>query len=619
MSAHTLAELLGWPLLHFIWQGALIASVSAILLALCRNARPQLRYLIACLAMLLCLLWPALGVFQQWQSPQAMSLEAALQLAANSALPLDLVWVRESALAAHIENYLPLIVAIWSAGVALMLARLGLGLLWVYRLGKHQPQPQQDCLLQARQWQARTSQMAQQFAIGRRVQLQFQQQLVSPITYGCFRPVILMPASLLSGMPYDMIEALLAHELGHIKRWDYLVNLLQNLVLAMLFYHPAVWWLSKRINAERELIADDLAISAVGQSRPLARALQWLDKLQIAALPVPAMAAHGGDLLSRIKRLIRPDAQPWHWKMAVPVLGIGMALVLLLQTQLISRAEALPQTAGNDQPATQMATQVTTPAAQAASPHRTAYVQTQSEHVLVMDEQSGKILLSKNADSMVPIASLSKLMTAMLTLDAGLDTNEAITISKEDMLVVQNSQVKLAPGMVLSRQNLLELALIPSSNTAAKALARTYPGGEAAFATALQQKIASLKLQQTHLEEATGTSSKNRASASDLARIVKEAAGYPELRRLTSSSQGAITIAGKTQEYQSTNPLTSNKDWGISLSKTGYSKAAGRCLVMRTSVAGKPVIMVLLNAKNVDIRNDDVHHIRAMLDPAPSS
>ncbi|WP_422979203.1 M56 family metallopeptidase [Undibacterium sp. Ji49W] len=618
MTAHTLAELLGWPLLHFVWQGALIASVSAILLAICRNARPQLRYLIACSAMLLCLLWPALGVFQQWQSPQAMSLEAAMQLAANSALPLDLVWVRESALAAHIESYLPLIVAIWSTGVALMMVRLGLGLLWVYRLGRHLPQPQQDLLLQYRQWQARTGQMAQQLGITRRVQLQFQQQLVSPITYGCFRPVILMPASLLSGMPYDMIEALLAHELGHIKRWDYIVNLLQNLVLAMLFYHPAVWWLSKRIDAERELIADDLAISAVGQSRPLARALQWLDKLQISAQPQPAMAAHGGDLLSRIKRLIRPDAQPWHWKMAAPVLGIGMALILLLQTQLISSAEAVPQTGDREQPVTQPVTQMAT-STQAASQQRTAYVQTQSEHVLVMDEQSGKVLLSKNADSMVPIASLSKLMTAMLTLDAGLDKNEAITISKEDMAVYQSSQVKLKQGMVLSRQNLLELALIPSSNVAAKALSRTYPGGDVAFAAALQQKIGSLNLRQTHLEEATGTSSKNRASATDMARIVKAAAAYPELRRLTSSSEGAVTIAGKTQEYQSTNPLTSNKDWGISLSKTGYSKAAGRCLVMRTVVAGKPVIMVLLNAKNVDVRNDDVHHIRAMLDPAPSS
>ncbi|MFZ6654370.1 M56 family metallopeptidase [Undibacterium sp. TJN19] len=602
---HTLAGLLGWPLLHFVWQGALVASVSAILFAICRNARPQLRYLIACVAMLTCLLWPALGIVQQWQTPQTMSLEAALQLATNTPITLDLVWIRQSTLGAYIEAYLPLIVSIWSLGVAVMLVRLGLGLLWVYRLGQHAQT--QDVLRMAQQWQDRTSQLAQQLAIQRPVQLQFQQQLLSPITYGCFKPVILMPASLLTGMSYDMIEALLAHELAHIKRWDYAVNLLQNLVLSMLFYHPAVWWLSTRINAERELIADDLAIGALGQSRPLARALQALDQLQIAASADLAVAAHGGDLLSRIKRLIRPDAQPWHWKMAAPVLGIGLAMILLVQTQVMATAE--PAVSGQLRPA--VLTQ------QGPAPHMTAYVKTMSENVLVMDEQSGAILLSKNADHVVPIASLSKLMTAMLTLDAGLDKNESITISKEDAAVYQNAQVKLKPGMVLSRQNLLELALIPSSNIAAKALARTYPGGEPAFFAALQQKIASLKLQQTSLVEPTGTSVKNRSSANDLARVAIVAASYPELRRLTSSSEGLVTIDGKTQQYQSTNILTANKDWDISLSKTGYSKAAGRCLVMRSNIAGKPVIMVLLNAKNVDVRNDDVHHIREALTPVP--
>ncbi|MES2036831.1 MAG: M56 family metallopeptidase [Pseudomonadota bacterium] len=599
-TGYTLTELLGWPLLHFVWQGALIASVCAILLAVTRNARPQLRYVLACTAMLACLLWPALGIFQQWQDPQTINLETAIQLASKASISLDLVWVRQSLLAAQIEAWLPLVVSLWSMGVLLMLMRLALGLLWVYRLGQHG----NDIAVLTQQWQARTNQLAYQFSIRRQVQVKFQKDLLSPVTYGCINPVVVMPASLLTGMAPDMIEALLAHELAHIKRWDYVVNLMQNLVLSLLFYHPAVWWISKRIDAERELIADDMAAAMLGQTRPLARALQVLDKLQIAAMPQVAMAANGGDLLSRIKRLVRPDTQPWHWKMAAPVLGIAAALLMVLQTQVNAAPEpSVPVLATKTEPAT----------------HISAYVKTSSEHVLVLDEQSGKVLLEKNADTIVPIASISKLMTAMVTLDAKLDKDEAITITKEDVAGWHTNQVKLQPGAVLSRQNLLELTLIPSSNAAAKALARTYPGGKPAFVAALQSKTASLGLQATHLEEAAGISPNNRSTARDVARLVKVAAGYPELRSLASRSEGQYTVAGQTYDYQSTNSLTASKDWDISLSKTGYSKIAGRCLTMRTTIAGKPVIMVLLNAKNSDVRTDDVMHIRTALEAAKPS
>ncbi|MFZ6874934.1 M56 family metallopeptidase [Undibacterium sp. Di27W] len=597
LTEHTLTELLGWPLLHFVWQGALIASVCAILLALTRNARPQLRYMLACAAMLLCLLWPALGVLQQWQDPQAITLETALQLASKTSISLDLVWIRQSLLAAQIEAWLPLVVSIWGMGVLLMLMRLALGLLWVYRLGQHG----NDIATLTQQWQARTNQLAYQFSIRRQVQVKFQKDLLSPVTYGCLKPVVVMPASLLSGMAPDMIEALLAHELAHIKRWDYAVNLLQNLVLSLLFYHPAVWWISKRIDAERELIADDMAATMLGQSKPLARALQVLDKLQIAALPATVMTANGGDLLSRIKRLVRPDAQPWHWKMAAPVLGIAAALLLLLQTQV----NAAPELS------------VAAPVEKSAPvTHVNAYVKTSSEHVLVIDEQSGKVLLEKNADTVVPIASLSKLMTAMVTLDARLDMEERITITRDDIGTWQNIQIKLPAGISLSRQNLLELALIPSSNAAARALARTYPGGKAAFIAALQKKTASLGLQATHLDEASGISPNNRSTARDIARLVKVAASYPELRKLTSRSEGLYSFAGQSYAYQSTNELTADKDWDISLSKTGYSKIAGRCITMRTTLAGKPIIMVLLNAKNSDVRTDDIMHIRTALEAA---
>lgn len=602
MSPHSLTDLLGWPLLNFVWQGALVASVCAIMLAFSRNARPQWRYLLACSAMLICLLWPALGVLKQWHDPQAISLHSAIQMASELGASLNPIWVEQSKLAARIEAWLPLIVSIWSVGLLLMLLRLALGLLWVYRLGQHG----NDMGALAQQWQIRTNQMAYQFAIRRKVHLKFQKDLLSPVTYGCVTPVVVMPVSLLTGMSPEMIEALLAHELAHIKRWDFAVNVLQNLVLSLLFYHPAVWWISKRIEVERELIADDMAASILGQPWPLARALLALDKLQIAGLTQTAMAANGGDLLSRIKRLVRPDAQPWDWKMAAPVLGIVLALFLVLQTQV----NAAPDQAAPAKSASQHPVQ----------PHIQlhSYIKTSSEHVMVVDEQSGKVLLEKNADSVVPIASLSKLMTAMLTLDAKLDMNEMITLDKDDVAGWQNTQVKLYQGMSLSRQTLLELSLIPSSNAAAHALARSYPGGKPAFVSAIQRKIASLGLRATHLEDGTGISPNSRSSARDLVYLVKIAASYPQLRQLTSRSTGQYRLDGKVYDYQSTNPLIANKNWDISLSKTGYSKNAGRCISMRTTIAGRPIIVVLLNAKNSDVRTDDVMHIRTALEVAIS-
>lgn len=602
MHAQTLTDLLGWPLLHFVWQGALIASVCAIALAVCRNTRPQWRYLIACSAMFLCLLWPALGVLQQWHDPQSISLQSAIQMARELDVSLDLRWMEQSALAAQIEATLPLLVTVWSMGVLLMLLRLALGLMWVYRLGQHGD----DMTVLVQQWQMRTNQMAVQLAIRRQVKVKFQNDLLSPLTYGCIKPVVVLPVSLLTGMSPDLIEALLAHELAHIKRWDFAANLLQNLVLSLLFYHPAVWWIAKRIEAERELIADDMAAAMLGQARPLARALHVLDQLQTGRLAQAAVAANGGDLLSRIKRLVRPDVQVWHWKMAAPVLGIAAALLLVLQTQVNAASESSVPPTVTLQPSAQPLMSMT------------AYVKTSSEHVLVMDETSGKILLEKNADRIVPIASLSKLMTAMVTLDANaqakLDLNDMITLEKDDVAGWQNIQVKLQQGMQLSRQNLLELALIPSSNAAARALGRSYPGGREAFVAAMQKKANSLGLQSTHLEEAAGTSPNNRSSARDLAHLVKAAASYPELRQLTSRSAGQYRRDGQWLDYQSTNPLIANKNWDISLSKTGFSKNAGRCISMRTTIAGRPIIVVLLNAKNSDVRTDDVMHIRRALE-----
>ena len=168
--------------------------------------------------------------------------------------------------------------------------------------------------------------MALQFGVTRAVRLRVVDNLASPITAGWWRPVVLVPASLMTGMPPDLLEALLAHEMGHVRRFDYLVNLGQNVVETLLFYHPAVWWISGRIRAEREQIADDLAANYLGEPRRLALALSELERFQFSPHHL-AQAANGGDLMSRIKRLIRPDAQALNWKAAIPVLGLAAACI----------------------------------------------------------------------------------------------------------------------------------------------------------------------------------------------------------------------------------------------------------------------------------------------------
>ncbi|UUZ48399.1 M56 family metallopeptidase [Massilia sp. B-10] len=147
--------------------------------------------------------------------------------------------------------------------------------------------------------------------------------LTSPLTVGWLRPVILLPTALVSGMPAHLLEALLAHEMAHIARKDYLVNLGQNVIEILLFYHPAVWWISGRIRREREQIADDIAARHTGQPRMLAQALSALERLQSGG--ALAMAASGGDLLARVRRLLRPDAQAVSWKAALPVLALALA------------------------------------------------------------------------------------------------------------------------------------------------------------------------------------------------------------------------------------------------------------------------------------------------------
>ena len=310
MSAADLVASIGWTLVHFLWQGALIGCATAIGLVALRNARPQARYLLACTGLALCLAWPALELALRLNGSAGARGDAAVLFAAGlvAGSPLDASWNQ------LLGEQLTWVVGTWAVCAVALAVRMVLGMLWIERAAL---QERQDPL-----WQARIERLAAGFGVDRAVRLRIVEGLASPITAGWWRPVVLVPASLISGMPAHLLEALLAHEMAHIKRHDYLVNLGQNVVETLLFYHPAVWWISGRIRVEREQIADDFAARQLGEPRRLALALSELEKLQFSTHHL-AQAANGGDLMSRIKRLIRPDTQALNWKAAIPVLGLA--------------------------------------------------------------------------------------------------------------------------------------------------------------------------------------------------------------------------------------------------------------------------------------------------------
>ena len=242
-----------------------------------------------------------------------------------------------------------------------------------------------------------------------------------------------------------------------------------------------------------------------------------------------------------------------------------------------------------------------------------------SQSVLVVENDTGKILLEKNADTVVPIASLTKLMTAMVVLDAKLDMNEQIEIDRDDVDRVKFSSSRVPVGASISRSDVLHLALMSSDNRAAAALARTYPGGNEAFKAAVRRKIRALGMTQTTIEEPTGLSPQNRSTAGDLVKMAVASVRYPDIVRMTTETKEMIDINGRGVEYHNTNRLVGAKGWDIGLSKTGYTNEAGRCLIMNITAAGKKATLVLLNAGASSARVLDALNIRRFMtgDAAP--
>jgi D-alanyl-D-alanine endopeptidase (penicillin-binding protein 7) len=242
-------------------------------------------------------------------------------------------------------------------------------------------------------------------------------------------------------------------------------------------------------------------------------------------------------------------------------------------------------------------------------------LQLQSHAALVIDEETGEVLYGKNASTVVPIASITKLMTAMVTLDAVLPLGEEITITEEEVDATRGNRSRLKPGMTLSRDELLRLALMASENRAAAALARTFPGGTGEFVRAMNAKAAALDMHDSRFVEPTGLSSQNVASPTDLVKMVRAAHGYELVREYTTTASHDIEVGGRRQSFINTNGLVRGGAWSIGLSKTGFINEAGRCLVMQAMLAARPVIIVLLDSIGKFTRIADAARIRAWLEP----
>jgi D-alanyl-D-alanine endopeptidase (penicillin-binding protein 7) len=235
-----------------------------------------------------------------------------------------------------------------------------------------------------------------------------------------------------------------------------------------------------------------------------------------------------------------------------------------------------------------------------------------SSVALVVDQDTDEVLFEKNTRAVLPIASITKLMTALVTVEASLPLDEELTVAQSEV-VRANVRSNLRPGMTMTRGTALHLALMSSENRAAQLLGRTYPGGLDAFVEAMNAKARLLGMGDSHFEDPTGLSPENRSSANDLVRLVKAAYEHDVIRQYSISGELALPVGKRMVRYGNTNRLTTNPDWDIGLQKTGYISAAGRCLVMQAVVEGQRVVMVLLDSVGKYSRLGDAQRIRDWL------
>jgi D-alanyl-D-alanine endopeptidase (penicillin-binding protein 7) len=237
-----------------------------------------------------------------------------------------------------------------------------------------------------------------------------------------------------------------------------------------------------------------------------------------------------------------------------------------------------------------------------------------SHAALVMDAANAEVLFARNADKPRPIASLTKLMTAMVVLESGQSLSQLIDIAREDRIGTQGAPSRLQPGMQLTRGDLLHLALMSSDNRAAHAVGREYPGGTRAFVNAMNVKAKAIGMTQSRFVDASGLSAGNVASASDVAKLVLAASSHAAIREFSTDGSHAVRVAKHALEFRNTNYLVTKADWQIDVQKTGYTSDAGQCLAMKTIIQGRSVVIVLLDSFGKYTRTADARRIRRWLE-----
>jgi len=336
--AGPVAQAIGWSLLHLVWEAALVAGILAAVLALMTRRSANARYIVSCAALALLPLLAAVTAYRAYEAPlsaaSAPSSDRTVApdapVSASATLTSFLVPADDSttlrALAESARDWLPQIVLLWLVGVTFFSIRLVVSWTRVQRLAKSGvPDATSN-------WQRVASRLAESLRLRRAIQLLESAAVEVPTVIGWLRPVILLPASTLSGLTAEQIEMVLAHELAHIRRHDFFVNMMQTVVETLMFYHPAVWWVSNRIRNEREHCCDDLAIAVCGNPLQYARALTRLEELRAAQTEL-AVAANGGSLLMRIRRLVVSQKESTggaaRWAAGAAVLAVLILLVTL--------------------------------------------------------------------------------------------------------------------------------------------------------------------------------------------------------------------------------------------------------------------------------------------------
>jgi D-alanyl-D-alanine endopeptidase (penicillin-binding protein 7) len=242
-----------------------------------------------------------------------------------------------------------------------------------------------------------------------------------------------------------------------------------------------------------------------------------------------------------------------------------------------------------------------------------------SSVAFVLDTETNEVLLNKNSKAVLPIASITKLMTGLVVTEANLSLDETLSITQDDVDTEKGSSSRLRPGTQLTRGEMLHLALMSSENRAANALGRNFPGGLTAFVAAMNAKARALGMSDTRYVEPTGLSSQNQSSARDLALLVKTAHEVPLMRELSTSPEYQVAVGSRQLQYHTTNRLVLNPSWDIGLQKTGYISEAGQCLVMQAQLAGRKLIMVLLDSAGKYSRIGDAERIRKWLTTSTSA